>query len=660
MIQLTARQVHLDFHTSPLIEGIGEHFNKENFQKALIVGNVSSVTIFAKCHHSQCYYPTNVGSMHPHLKYDLLGEMLSAAHEIGVKAPVYITAGWSALDAEMHPEWRAKLKDGSFGTMNFNMEHDLEQKKPHCSWIDMCLNDGSYANHIYELTKEICDRYERIDGLFYDICFHRSACYCDECIEGMKKMGLNSEIENDVKNYYDLKHNTFMKKCKDILHQKNPEGTIFFNSGGADQYRPQYHEGSTHFELEDLPTAWGGYDKMPPRAKFFANTGKEYLGMTGKFHTEWGEFGGFKSKEALKFETASMLMYGAKCSIGDQMHPDGEMDLCTYENIGYAYEYVEKIEEFCYKGEQTTKLGVYLSGNAQSDEGLVKLLLETQNDFDIVYQNNYTPFQTVIFPDCVVLDNEGKNKLIAFIKCGGSVLFTGDSLVENEQFQIDIGIEYQGNYGYEIDYIEVSDVIAEKMITTPFLCYSGAAKVVNHDGEVLAKLILPYFNRTYGHYCSHKNTPYDKRGKRYPALIKSNNIVYLAHKIGEMYYQYGSVYHKQYFINALNLIYKEKVLKTELLSAGRASLILQPQENRYCLNLLYGSPVKRGNVEVIEDLPELTNIPVVIHVDKVITKVYLGIGKMELNFVQDNDKVSFIVPQVQCHQVVIIEYIGNC
>lgn len=87
-----------------------------------------------------------------------------------------------------------------------------------------------------------------------------------------------------------------MRKCREILDTNNPEGTLFFNSGGADQYRPQYHSGSTHFELEDLPTAWGGYDKMPPRAKYFANTGKDYLGMIGKFHTEWGEFGGFKTR----------------------------------------------------------------------------------------------------------------------------------------------------------------------------------------------------------------------------------------------------------------------------------------------------------------------------------------------------------------------------
>jgi hypothetical protein len=43
--------------------------------------------------------------------------------------------------------------------------------------------------------------------------------------------------------------------------------------------------------------------------------------MTGKFHTTWGEFGGFKRPNALRYECAAMLAFGSKCSIGDQLHP---------------------------------------------------------------------------------------------------------------------------------------------------------------------------------------------------------------------------------------------------------------------------------------------------------------------------------------------------
>ena len=81
--QLPRRQVNLDFHTSGSIEQIGAEFSKEDFQNALRTGNVNSITIFAKCHHGYCYYPTKIGTMHPHLNFDLLGEMMDAAHEIG-------------------------------------------------------------------------------------------------------------------------------------------------------------------------------------------------------------------------------------------------------------------------------------------------------------------------------------------------------------------------------------------------------------------------------------------------------------------------------------------------------------------------------------------------------------------------------------------------
>lgn len=92
------RHVHLDFHTSPNIENIGSKFSKENFQSALKKGNVDSITVFAKCHHGYCYYPTKIGTIHPNLNFDLTEKWVSAAHEIGVRAPIYITAGWSELN----------------------------------------------------------------------------------------------------------------------------------------------------------------------------------------------------------------------------------------------------------------------------------------------------------------------------------------------------------------------------------------------------------------------------------------------------------------------------------------------------------------------------------------------------------------------------------
>ena len=109
---LRYRQVHLDFHTSGVIENIGKQFSKEQFQAMLKKGHVDSVTVFSKCHHGLSYHPTKVGSMHPHLDFDLLDEQIKACREIDVKCPIYLSAGVDQYATYEHPEWRVIIKNG--------------------------------------------------------------------------------------------------------------------------------------------------------------------------------------------------------------------------------------------------------------------------------------------------------------------------------------------------------------------------------------------------------------------------------------------------------------------------------------------------------------------------------------------------------------------
>ena len=84
---LRFRQVHLDFHTSPAIPGVGARFDKAQFQVVLKRGHVDSITIFSKCHHGSSYHPTAVGRMHPSLSFDLLDAQVAACRELDVNHP---------------------------------------------------------------------------------------------------------------------------------------------------------------------------------------------------------------------------------------------------------------------------------------------------------------------------------------------------------------------------------------------------------------------------------------------------------------------------------------------------------------------------------------------------------------------------------------------
>ena len=113
---LPTRQVHLDFHTSEHIPGIGAEFSKAQWQAALKEGHLNAINIFAKGHHGWSYYPTEVGSMHPHLDFDLLGAQIEGCHEIGVECPSTIRWGGRSTTPRRIPSGaRAAKTATSFG-----------------------------------------------------------------------------------------------------------------------------------------------------------------------------------------------------------------------------------------------------------------------------------------------------------------------------------------------------------------------------------------------------------------------------------------------------------------------------------------------------------------------------------------------------------------
>ena len=111
---LRFRQVHLDFHTSPAIPGIGKAFDKKLWQERLQTAHVDSITCFSCCHHGWSYHPTKVGAIHPGLNFNLLRAQIDACHEIGVNVPIYLTAGVNNRVAELEPGWREVSPEGQW------------------------------------------------------------------------------------------------------------------------------------------------------------------------------------------------------------------------------------------------------------------------------------------------------------------------------------------------------------------------------------------------------------------------------------------------------------------------------------------------------------------------------------------------------------------
>ena len=332
MSQMNYRQVHLDFHTSELIEGIGREFSKEQFQEMLRVGHVNSITVFSKCHHGWAYHPSVANEMHPHLEFDSLKAQIDAAHEIGIKTPVYLSAGVDEKTAVKHPEWLAVQKvNGQIQAPTFT----------HPGFHELCMN-SPYLDYFLAQIEEVVCNYDA-DGIFLDIACVRP-CYCHNCVKTLLQEGKDPSNEADIMELAERVYVNYADRVRETIDKFKPGLPVFHNGGHIVRGRRELSYKDSHLELESLPTGGWGYDHFPISACYAQILDMDYLGMTGKFHSTWGEFGGYKHKNALRYEVALNAAFGAKCSIGDQLHPNGKMDVATYRLIGTAYEELEQKE----------------------------------------------------------------------------------------------------------------------------------------------------------------------------------------------------------------------------------------------------------------------------------------------------------------------------
>jgi len=651
------RQVHLDFHTSEHIRGIGESFDPAHFQAMLKKGHVDSITVFAKCHHGWAYHPSTANETHPHLKFDLLGAQIKAAHEIGVKTPVYISVGLDEKIARKHTEWLRREQ-------NESIPWAMDFMNP--GWHEFCLN-SPYLDVVLAQIEEVVTNYD-CDGLFLDIVGVRT-CWCQNCVRELLEQGKDPRDHSAVAELGEKTYKNYYEKVIETVNAIKPGLPIFQNSGHVTKGRRDLAYANTHLELESLPTGGWGYDHFPASARYAETLEPkmEYLGMTGKFHRSWGEFGGFKHPNALRYETALSIANGAKCSIGDQLHPDGKMDERTYGLIGAAYAEVELKEAWCDNSTNIADIAIMSqeanaavsadpwNSNFQGDIGAARIMLEGKYLFDMVDgEADLSKYKLLVLPDSILVNDGLAAKIENFTKEGGYIIASGMSgfCPDKSCPKLDFGVKDVEDCGFSPTYAAVNN-------EPPVLLYGKAYKfdLVGNDNDytVLAERLNPYFNRDALHFCSHQHAPYDKTTAK-PGIVRNGNAIYCGWEIFTEYADFGSITTKELILMMIeNLIGDKKTVKTNLGAQGTVTLRKQEREGRYIFHALYAAPVKRGkNIEIIEDLLPVLDTEVEIAMEKMPKKAYLAPQDEDIGMSYKNGKVKFRIDKFTCHQMVVI------
>ena len=661
--ELRFRQVHLDFHTSEHIPDVGRDFDPEAFADTLAAAHVDSVTCFARCHHGWLYYDSKAmpECVHPNLRdRNLLKRQIEACHRRGIKVPVYTTVQWDDKVAREHGDWLVRNEQGApFRQLPFEPGF----------YRNICLNTP-YVDYLKAQVRDMFDCLGELDGVFLDI-LNIKPCCCPRCLRDMEAEGLDAEDETVRWEFAQRVLDRFKRDMTAFIHAIQPGCPVFYNAGFLGPRHRPVIDTFTHLEIESLPGGPWGYDHFPATARYARTLGLDFMGMTGKFHTDWGDFGSFRNQAALEYECFKSLAYGGKCSIGDQLHPCGELAPASYHLIGSVYGQVEQKEPWCRGSVPVVEAAVLIPSEFRHAgvplvtpelTGAVKLLTDLGIQFNVVdSKEDLSKYRLAVLPDDIPVDAALEAKLNAFLAAGGKLIasFKGGLRADGSGFCAGVPAVDEGDAPFSPDYVVAEGALGEGLEPdTEYVMYDAGRKVRPANGaEELLRVNVPFFNRTWRHFCSHRQTP-SSGEYGYPGAVGDGRAIYFAHPVFTTYDEYAPSWVRQLVGNAVRTLLGHTLARHDGPVGLELTLNDQPEARRLVLHALYYAPVRRAKrMDILEDVVPLRDVTVTLTgLDRDVTGARLVPGNVPIPIERTRDGIVLTIPEIRGHQMVALEY----
>jgi len=674
------RQIHLDFHTSEAIAGIGSKFDPDGFGDTLEKARVNSITCFARGHHGWIYYDSKAHPerMHPRLERNLLVEQIEACHARGIRVPVYTTVQWDHLTARQNPEWLCINEDGTYHG-NGMFEAGFYRR--------IALN-SPYVDFLKAHVAELFDCLPTVDGLFFDIvdAVDDSSIWTTGA---MLEAGLNPSDPAERLRYGGVVLDTFRSEMTAYVRQFSDDCTIFYNRGHVGPHNRRNMDAFTHWELESLPSGHWGYIHFPLTIRYARTLGIPSLGHTGKFHTAWGDFHSFKNQEALEYECFRMLAMGAGPFVGDQLPPDGRIEEHVYNLIGRVYRQIEEKEAWCVDAEAISDIGVMTPeefapvdnrGMQPSICGAHSVLQEAGQQFDIIdSQADFNDYRVIILPDDIPVDGALKAKFDDYLAAGGSLIASFESGMDagKSGFALDalpVTLTSEGprdrfgelvrgrvfDRGDYSEYVIPTGDIGRGLPPTEHVMYiRGLHVAAAADAVVLADISPAVFDRSWRRFCSHRQSP-SSGELGGAAIVSRGRVIYFSSPLFRQYHHNAPQWCRTLFLNALEMLLPQPVLRHGGPSTLEIMINDQAAKARLVLHLLHYIPIRRSQeIDIIEDVIPVYDVPVSVRADRTIAAVKLAPGGDALDFRRADGRIEFTVPVVNGHQMVELNYQEN-
>ncbi len=336
--------------------------------------------------------------------------------------------------------------------------------------------------------------------------------------------------------------------------------------------------------------------------------------------------------------------------------------MSTYNLIGKAYSLIEEKEPWLNDAVNIADIGV-LSAEAttqnrdvSADIGANRMLLENHFLYNFIDETaDLSAYKLLVLPDVSGYSPKMIEKIKDFAQKGGKIIATGESIIQDGKFILDFGAEYQGKNEFNPTYFVPQFETVNG--TTEYVMRCDFNKFISSEGEIVAFMQNPYFNRELAHFCSHMHTPNNPDEVFHGAVI-NKNIAYIGWDIFTAYANHGHLCFKELFTYIIKkMMGNEITVFADIPDKAVLTYTRQEKESRNILHLLFAHTTVRGkNTEVIEDTVPLYNVKCIVKCDEKPTTIKLVPSGENLDFIYADGRAQFTVPQVNIHQMIEINF----
>ncbi len=617
-----------------------------------------------------------------------LDEYLKRTRKAGVREIIYDNIhGVTAEDHEKHPEYSLLDKDGNaitvYGTHYY-----------------ICFNGPYFDEHIKNI-KALCKH--DIDGIFLDgPSIRPDACYCEHCLKKFEDMFGKSKYEASKKEIteFNMKMATaFVKATYEAVKETNPNILLYCNNCllAPDGFGSRTRDIEPYVDmiggeggfvwLEKSTTLWhtSPVVKMAetvscgkPRVCFIAGDLKPwsyymhtpceidiYYGQTLAYGANvwFGLHGSSKQGETPGGKAAADFNQFIRNNNDYLVNTKSCARVALFWSNATATHYTTSVDEtdFIQGGAELGSDKELKSNQSAAFKGMFDILTRAHVQFDLIDETSFKigqhkKYDTIIMSTAACISDEIAEIVKEYVKEGGKLISDFDTGLYNElceKREKSVLSEIQGIKSYvdTLKYLDgcgylvnnkqsfVFDGVYDDNIALPLLSveneFSETAEILGYARKPLEGRYVDLVKETY------PSVVYHKYGK--------GESIYFSGAVGEFFDKYANPDWKKLVINSVNKFSDAEIITD---APGSVEVSLRKKDNKYMIHLVN---LTGEMIRPIERIIELNTISFTLNMDFNVKSVKTLRGNENLKFEQNGNTVTFILPRLKNHEIIVIE-----